>query len=206
MPEGWATGETISTYQPAEASEPLYPGTRTLSLNSSGELVLVGGVDGIAGIYSRPQKRVLQTLKIGGPVTDAVWAGEKAVVASSTGAVKVFENGAESAAFNSHAGEVTSLAVHPTGDIVASVGVDKSYVLYDLTTNSVVTQVFSDACKCSQLNGTHEPYSDSIRSSTICQVPPRWPPHCRRKRRRANQDIRSSEWRCCRKLRFVRPS
>lgn len=148
IPEGWATSEILSTYQPTETSEPLYPGTRTLSLNSSGDLALVGGVDGVVGVYSLPQKRVLETLKIGGPVTEAIWAGEKAVIASSTGAVKVFENGTELATFNLHAGEVTSLAVHPTGDIVASAGVDKSYVLYDLTTNSVTTQVFSDACKC----------------------------------------------------------
>ncbi|BDD54864.1 hypothetical protein MPDQ_002456 [Monascus purpureus] len=145
IPEGWATSEILSTYQPTETSEPLYPGTRTLSLNSSGDLALVGGVDGVVGVYSLPQKRVLETLKIGGPVTEAIWAGEKAVIASSTGAVKVFENGTELATFNLHAGEVTSLAVHPTGDIVASAGVDKSYVLYDLTTNSVTTQVFSDA-------------------------------------------------------------
>lgn len=101
----------------------------------------------MVGVYSLPQKRVVETLKIGGPVTDAVWAGEKAIVSSSTGSVKIFENGNELATFNSHAGEVTALAVHPTGDIIASVGVDKSYLLYDLTTNSVITQIFSDACK-----------------------------------------------------------
>lgn len=105
-------------------------------------------MDGVAGVYSLSQKRVLQTLKVDGPITDAVWAGEKAVIATSTGAVKVFENGNEVAAFNAHAGEVTALALHATGDLVGSVGVDKSYVLYDLTTNSVVTQIFSDACKC----------------------------------------------------------
>lgn len=86
----------------------------------------------------------MQTLQVGGPVTDAVWVGDKAVVASATGAVKVFENGSEVANFTSHAGEVTALAVHPTGDIVGSVGADKSYVLYDLTTSTPVAQIYGE--------------------------------------------------------------
>ena len=94
-------------------------------------------------------------MQANGPVTDAVWAGDKAVVATSTGDVTVFENGSKSASFSVHAGAATALAVHATGDIVASVGADKSYVLYDLSSsgsNSVITQIFSDACK--QIPGT----------------------------------------------------
>lgn len=119
-----------------------------MSINPSGDLALIGGADGAASVYSLSEKRVVQTLDVGGGrVTDAVWTGDKAIVASSTGVVKVFENGAETASFQSHAGEATALAVHATGDIVASVGVDKSYVLYDLTTSSPITQIFSDSSK-----------------------------------------------------------
>jgi pre-mRNA-processing factor 19 len=125
-----------------------------LSINSTGDLALVGGVDGVVGVYSLSQKSVVQTLKTDGPVNGATWAGDKAVVGSSTGSVKVFENGAEVASFASHAGEVTAVAVHATGDIAASVGVDKSYVLYDLATNTVVSQIFCDAGKKSPY-GTH---------------------------------------------------
>lgn len=103
------------------------------------------------GVYSLPQKAVLQTLKTDGPVTDAAWAGDKAVVGSATGSVKVFENGSEVASFSAHGGEVTAVAVHPSGNIVASVGVDKSYVLYDLTSNTAVTQIWSDAGKSHSL-------------------------------------------------------
>ncbi|KAJ9488022.1 hypothetical protein VN97_g5281 [Penicillium thymicola] len=145
VPEGWASSEAISTFKQTETSEPLYPGGRALSINTTGDLALVGGVDGVVGVYSLSQKTVVQTLKTDGPVTDATWAGDKAVVGSSTGSVKVFENGAEVASFASHAGEVTAVTVHATGDIVASVGVDKSYVLYDLATSTVVSQIFSDA-------------------------------------------------------------
>ncbi|KAJ5997386.1 hypothetical protein N7499_006220 [Penicillium canescens] len=145
VPEGWASAEAISTFKPTESSDPLYPGGRALSVNSTGDLALIGGVDGVVGVYSLSQKSVVQTLKTDGPVTDVTWAGDKAVVGSSTGSVKVFENGAEVASFNSHAGEVTGVTVHATGDIVASVGVDKSYVLYDLATNTVASQIFTDA-------------------------------------------------------------
>ncbi|KAL1863390.1 hypothetical protein Plec18167_000484 [Paecilomyces lecythidis] len=145
VPEGWATVETIPGYQPSEASKALYPGGKSLSLDATGDLALVGGVDGVAGVYSLSKKQIIQTLKTDGAVTDAVWAGDKAVISSSKGVVKVFENGAEVASFNSHAGEATALAVHPTGDIVASAGVDKSYVLYDLATSSVAAQIFSDS-------------------------------------------------------------
>ncbi|CAG8051187.1 unnamed protein product [Penicillium olsonii] len=145
IPENWASSEAISSYKPTETSEALYPGGRALSVNSTGELALVGGLDGVVGVYSLAQKSVVQTLSTDGPVTDAKWAGEKAVVGSATGSIKVFENGAEVASFKAHAGEVTAVAVHATGDIVASVGVDKSYVLYDLATNTVASQIFTSA-------------------------------------------------------------
>ncbi|CAI7574723.1 unnamed protein product [Penicillium bialowiezense] len=145
VPENWASSEVISTFKPTETSEALYPGGRALSVNSTGELALVGGVDGVVGVYSLAQKSVVQTLKTDGPVTDAKWAGEKAVVGSATGSIKVFENGSEVASFQAHAGEVTAVAVHATGDIVASVGVDKSYVIYDLATNTVASQIFTGA-------------------------------------------------------------
>lgn len=135
--------------QPSETSEPLFPGGKSLALDSSGDLALVGGVDGVAGIYSLSEKRVVVSLKGGGgSITDIVWIANKAAIATSAGVVKIFEDGAELASFNSHAGEATALATHPTGDILASVGVDKSYVLYDLTTRSIVTQIFSDSGEC----------------------------------------------------------
>ncbi|KAJ5160203.1 uncharacterized protein N7482_007207 [Penicillium canariense] len=161
IPEGWATSDSISAYKPIDSSEPLYPGGRALAVKSTGDVALVGGVDGVVGVYSLSQKGVVQTLKTDGPVTDATWAGDKAVIGSATGSVKVFENGSEVASFKSHAGEVTAVATHPTGDLVASVGVDKSYVLYDLATNAAITQIWSDAGKTRSLVFSHtEPMTD----------------------------------------------
>lgn len=100
----------------------------------------------MVGVYSVSQGQVVQTLKCGGgSVTDAVWCGNKPVVALSTGAVKVFDNGAEAASFDRHAGAVSAVALHPCGDILASVGVDKSYVLYDLQSLQTISQVSTDS-------------------------------------------------------------
>ncbi|KAJ5347571.1 uncharacterized protein N7506_000824 [Penicillium brevicompactum] len=167
VPENWASSEAISTFKPTETSDALYPGARALSVNSNGELALVGGVDGVVGVYSLAQKSVVQTLQTDGPVTDAKWAGEKAVVGSATGSVKVFENGAEVASFKAHAGEVTAVAVHATGDIVASVGVDKSYVIYDLATNTVASQIFTGAGKNTSSIGQFGSNANEFRTALL---------------------------------------
>lgn len=142
-----------------------------LSIDESGELALVGGSDGIAGVYSMSENRVLHALKGGGgAITGGVWAGSKAVISTSRGSVKVFEGQEEVASFDAHAGEVTSVALHPSGDIVASVGVDKSYVLYDLTTTVVATQVYSNSGEwlmspiCNVTNDTGSPDMRTIPS------------------------------------------
>jgi pre-mRNA-processing factor 19 len=84
-------------------------------------------------------------LKVGGGViTDAVWYGDKPVISTLSGAVKVFEEGQEVAAFTSHAGAANALAMHPSGEILASVGADKSFVFYDLVGAKPVTQVYAD--------------------------------------------------------------
>lgn len=94
------------------------------------------------------EKRVVASLSAEGSITDVAWVGQNAAIATSTGVVKIFDNnGNETASFTSHAGAATALEAHPTGDILISAGVDKSYVMYDLLTNAVVIQIFSDAGK-----------------------------------------------------------
>ncbi|KAF3483396.1 cell cycle control protein [Arthroderma uncinatum] len=146
IPEDWATGDAIQEFRPSSPSEPLYPGGHSICVNASGNLALVGGVDGVAGVYSLSEKRVVASLKGGsGAITDAAWVGDKAVIATSAGAVKVFENESEIASFSVHAGAAAALAVHPTGDIVASAGIDKSYTIYDISNSAVVAQIFTDS-------------------------------------------------------------
>lgn len=108
--------------------------------------MLLGGADGTASVYSISQEQVVQSLECGsGAVVDGTWYGNKPVVSLSTGAVKVFDNGKELMDFSKHAGAAITLAMHPCGDILASVGADKSFIFYDLHASKPVTQQFSEA-------------------------------------------------------------
>lgn len=68
------------------------------------------------------------------------------MVASASGAVRVWdEKGSSCTKIGSHAGEVTAIAMHPSGDLLASVGVDKSWVTYDLSSGKAVCQVYTES-------------------------------------------------------------
>jgi len=108
-------------------------------------LALFGGADGVAGIFSTSQQKVVQALKAGSAVTATAWWGERAVVGTSAGHVKIFEDGQEIAQLGSHAGPVTSVSVHPSGAILASGGSDKRFALYDLASNKTVSQIYTEA-------------------------------------------------------------
>ncbi|KAJ4320728.1 hypothetical protein N0V94_003258 [Neodidymelliopsis sp. IMI 364377] len=145
VPEGWATGEDISTFNVMASSEPLYPGSSAISIDESGDLSLFGGADGVAGVYSTSQQKVVQVLQVGSPVTATTWWGSRAVVATAAGTVKIFENGNEIAQLGLHAGAVTSLSLHPSGSILASGATDKRVAYYDLSTFKTVSQIYTEA-------------------------------------------------------------
>ena len=116
-----------------------------MSLDASGDLALFGGADGVAGVYSISQAKVVQALKAGSAVTATAWWGERALVATAAGVVKIFEEGKEIAQVGSHAGAVTSLSLHPSGRLLASAGADKRFALHDLSTFKTVSQVYVEA-------------------------------------------------------------
>ena len=148
MPDDWVTSDVVQIFKEIDRSNVLYASARSISLDTSGDLALMGGVDGFAGVYSISQKKIVHELEVGnGAITDAIWVGEQAVFATSSGNVKIFESGTEVSSFSGHSGEVTALAVHPSKEIFASVGVDRSYIFYDLTTLSQAIQVYTDSCK-----------------------------------------------------------
>ncbi|KAL9587428.1 MAG: hypothetical protein Q9212_000243 [Teloschistes hypoglaucus] len=146
IPDGWVSSDALNTFTPVDKSESLYAAARSFALNTQSDSVLIGGCDGTVGVFSVREKTIVQEMNAGpGMVTDVMWAGSRAIASTTAGNVKVFENGLEVASLSCHAGEVTAIALHPSGDILASTGVDKSYIFYDLTTNKMATQVFTDA-------------------------------------------------------------
>ena len=148
VPEEWATADNLNSFAAREGQKSIYPGSRSIALNLNGELVWGGGTGGVAEIFSRTENRLVQTLHgESGTITDSLWIGGRAAIATSTGMVKIYDGGSEVSKFSGHSGEATALAAHPSGDILASVGVDKSYILYDLTSSVIATQVYTNAGK-----------------------------------------------------------
>ncbi len=195
VPDDWANAEALQTFKVVGTSAPVCPGARSLSLDASGDLALVGGATGTAGIYSISQNKVLHELfEVGsvGGVTDSLWAGSLAVFATASGVVIIFNNGSEVSRYRGHSGEITALAVHPSNEMLASVGVDKSYVLYDLTTSTQAMRIFAESSKNTWFLKFHP-------LLTLCRfndgrVPPRWPSICRRRYGWANQSLRRKIW------------
>lgn len=147
VPEGWATTENLQSYIPIKNSKPLYAGNRAVALSINCDMALLGGQDGIARVFSIPQNKMVQEFGagVGASITDTIWAGNKAIVSTSDGVVKVFENGSEIFSFSGHSGEVTALALHPSGEILASVGVDKGYIFYDLESSTQALQIVTNS-------------------------------------------------------------
>lgn len=63
----------------------------------------------------------------------------------------MLENGSEIASFSDHAGPATGLAMHPSKEILASVGSDKSFVFYDLANLQRATRVYTNSGKFTQI-------------------------------------------------------
>jgi len=113
-------------------------------VDSSGA-VIVG-----TSVYAVDQDAKISDLPINGKVTDSAWCGGMAVISSTSGEVKAFKDGQEVHSFRVHAGEANALAVHPSERILASVGVDKSIVFYDISGGKTLNRVFSDSGLFSQ--------------------------------------------------------
>ncbi|KAH7552290.1 hypothetical protein BM1_09152 [Bipolaris maydis] len=144
VPAGWATGEVITNYDLVKTTEAIYPGSSNIAVQEDG-LVLFGGSDGTAGIYALAEGKVTQTFNAGSAITAAAWCGGRAVVGTSAGVAKIFEQGNEVAQVASHAGAVTSISVHPSGKMLATAGADKHYAVHELTSFKTVSQVYVEA-------------------------------------------------------------
>ena len=67
---------------------------------------------------------------------------------NSLGEVKIFDGDVEIVSFNDHAGSANALALHPGRRILASVGDDKTVVLYDVIKSVKLAQFATEDCRC----------------------------------------------------------
>lgn len=143
MPKGWANADDVANLEQIAYTDLTV--SQASSLDTESDYAAIGGLDGKLDIYSIQGNTVERTLDIGEPVTATAWTGSKVILATAKGAVKVFDNGSETASFQAHAGAATGISVHPGGRILASVGVDKSFVFYDLESLEQVSRCYTDA-------------------------------------------------------------
>ena len=151
VPKGWSTAKDIQEF---EADQPSWNPPKTFSFSTCTALaesdsILYGGSDGTALIHSNDGSTADVIIDCGSGITDGVLWEDKAIVSLSNGSVNIYEDGKQIVSHSIHAGPATGLALHPCGDVLASVGSDKSYALYDLTKPSAgpLSRVFTDSGK-----------------------------------------------------------
>ena len=109
--------------------------------------MLTGGAQGAAGIYSISQQSQIKAFDLGkGAVVDAIWWDKKVIAGLTTGVVKVFE-GSDDIDLGLHSGSVAALSLHPSGSILASVGQDRAYMLYDLRSMKMINRIYIESGK-----------------------------------------------------------
>ncbi|XDG01191.1 hypothetical protein ABKA04_000806 [Annulohypoxylon sp. FPYF3050] len=143
VPQGWATADDVASF--AVSTTNSLPVSQATTVSVSEGYAAVGGLQGDVAIYSIDSDTVERSLQINEPVTKSIWDGTRVYFATSKGSVKVFENGSEIASFSDHAGPVTGLSIHPSKEILASIGSDKSFIFYDLVNLRRVRRVFTNS-------------------------------------------------------------
>ncbi|KAK3944380.1 WD40-repeat-containing domain protein [Diplogelasinospora grovesii] len=143
IPQSWASPDNVAALERTVYTDLSISQASSLDLES--DYAAVGGLDGKVDIYSTQTNNLERSLDIGEPVTSTVWQDTKVMIATSKGSVKVYESGSEVASFKEHAGAVTGLCLHSGGELLASVGADKSFVFYHLPTLKRVMRVYTDA-------------------------------------------------------------
>ncbi|KAL9091999.1 MAG: hypothetical protein Q9159_001144 [Coniocarpon cinnabarinum] len=155
VPEGWTTVEKIQSFDVAQRQATLVPAdSKAFDLNTKitegGKLALIGGCDGSACIYNVPKDETMRVFQPGdAAVTDVVCVdfdnGLRSATSLASGEVKFFNADSEMASFKEHAGSATALGIHPSRRYLASVGEDKSFVLYDVAKKEKLTQIYTDS-------------------------------------------------------------
>lgn len=145
VPQDWATGDHIQSYDVKASAETQFTGAKHLAADSSGDFFLTGDSDGTMGIFDLGAGSFTTRSNLGaGAILSGAWANDKQAVSTANGTVVVAQDGAVLGKFQQHAGAANALASHPSGDLLVSAGYDKSYIVYDLSTMRVLTQVYGD--------------------------------------------------------------
>ncbi|KAF4119817.1 pre-mRNA-processing factor 19 [Geosmithia morbida] len=143
VPEGWATADVLSTFEPRTTNA--LPVPQATSLDTRGTTAAIGGLKGDLAMYLFDSDKLGQQLSVGEPVTASLTTEIGVVCATAQGSVKVYQGDSLTAEASEHAGPATGLSLHPAGQILASVGSDKSIVFYDLASTKRISRAYTDS-------------------------------------------------------------
>lgn len=121
------------------------PTPETTSLDVNGATAVLGGLKGVSATYLIETDQVERSIQVEEPVTATLCAGSRTAFATSQGSVKVYQGEDQVADVTEHAGAATGLSAHPGGQIMASVGSDKSIVFYELSTMRRISRAYTDS-------------------------------------------------------------
>lgn len=156
------TAEAVQTYTQRKVFPGLHaarsPGISALDLDAKNGLVLTGGNDKNALVFSQSDEKVVATLKgHSKKITHVSWTGrseeaghDMALTASADQTVKIWTAGDKANSYSAvhtlsgHSAEVTGLCVHPTKDYVATASMDSTWAFHDLETGTTLMTARSD--------------------------------------------------------------
>lgn len=141
VPAEWATADNISLFKPVTSLDTPCAERTFLDVRKSDNTALIGGKRGGAYTVQPSNGSLNAVVSEAESVTAGVWVGSRIAIATANGKVKIVEDGQEVASFGAHSASVSDLALHPSGDILASVSSDGTYALYDVESNRLLTQV-----------------------------------------------------------------
>ncbi|SPO03104.1 related to non-snRNP spliceosome component (pre-mRNA splicing protein PRP19) [Cephalotrichum gorgonifer] len=145
IPEGWATGDHVSAFKTESSTSLPFSQISGLAIEGQGSFAAVASHTGDVAIYAIDEGKVERQLTVDDPVTDELWAGTRLIVATAKGSVKLIDGGKEVLSVTEHAGAVTALSLHPSGELLASVGADKLVVFYDIASFQPVGRTYTDS-------------------------------------------------------------
>lgn len=139
------TGEEVAEFATESSTSLPFSQVTALTVQEEGSYAAISSAQGETAIFSVDEGKVERQLAVNEPVTDEIWTGTKLIVSTAKGSVKVYDSGKEIASLTEHAGAATALALHPSGDLVASVGADKLVVFYHLESFTPVGRCYTDS-------------------------------------------------------------
>jgi pre-mRNA-processing factor 19 len=145
IPDGWVTAEEVAEFTTESSTSLPFSQVSALTIQEEGSYAAISSAQGDTAIYSVDEGKVERQLAVNEPVTDEIWTATKLIVSTAKGSVKVYDSGREVASLTEHAGPATGLALHPSGEFVASVGADKLIVFYDIQSLTPVGRCYTDS-------------------------------------------------------------